>query len=495
MATFFTFVLFLSPLIFFHELGHYLAAKFVGVKVEKFSIGFGPVLFSKKLFNTEWIFSIIPFGGFVKLYGDSEEDVEKTLSAESYLSKKPLQKICIVIAGPLLNFVLAVLIYIFLGLKGELITPVIVGSGYSSSQSLFMPGDALLKINNKPLYGLEDFSSPEEIVKDIVIDRNGKELTLLYNKSVNALMLDLMVRVPLTNYQFIYDGHYYSLNCNGRQINLFNELNLDDKSTCSLKTLNFNVEANGINKIEILDLLASKGVFPAELVIEEIQEKFPVFNTGLSKRDAIYSINNVRIYSFGELKSFLESNKEKPVSLSYYSYEIKKISTISNIYPQKVINAENVSYVLGIKTQLSFAETKTVVVKNELSIGLFDDAVERLMRNTTRIMQGFLYIIHSKNPISMIGGPVTIAKAASSSLDLGADYFFRLMALISINLGVVNLLPIPVLDGGHLVFLLIEFVFRKPVPRKYRELFTKLGMILLFTILALSLFSDIRRFF
>jgi len=341
-------LLVLSALIFFHELGHYLAAKLMGVYVEVFSIGFGKKLFSFKKYNTEWSISAIPLGGYVKMKGQDDADpTKKSYDKDSYNTKTPLQKMFILFAGPLANFVLAFFLYFIIALGGP---------------------NAL-----SPVIG--------EVIKDSPAQKAG----LMKNDTILAI--------------------------NAKEISTWKEM--ADAISASNGSLNIKIQRGGYIEFKTLT--------------PYIRTSTNMFNEVIQKR--MIGIGSAGVFHKLELNPY-----------------------------EAVLYATN---------QTLFA--------------------------SSMIFTGLKKLIIGDVPIKELGGVISIVKITSDATAAGWMSVLFFAALISVNLGVLNLLPIPALDGGHIMFNLYEFFFKKEVSEKIMVKLTIAGWIILLGVMSLGLFNDINR--
>lgn len=341
-------ILAISFLIFFHELGHFLAARQLGVGVNVFSIGFGEKVYTKKIGNTEYAISSIPLGGYVSLKGQDDLDPNlKNYDKDSYNTLSPLGRIYILFAGPFFNIILAFFIYIALGYIGvEKLAPVIgnVGENSAAKSANLMVDDKILSINQTPIKEWDD-----------------------------------------------------------------------------------------IKKLVTLE--------PIE--IEVLRDKKVIYVTLTPK--------------VGESKTIFGENVQKP---------------LIGIYPK----GELVTlYNKGISS-ISFAFDETIKASK-----LIVTSVEKLVTGVV--------------PVKEMGGIVAMADITTKAANISLSVLLIIVALISVNLGVLNLFPIPVLDGGHIVFNFYELIFKRPVPQKVFNAFSYVGMACLVTLMLFTIFNDFFRLF
>ena len=345
-----TFLLVLSFLVFFHELGHFLAARYFGVKVHVFSIGFGKQLFAKEWMGTTWQFALIPLGGYVKMKG--QDDSKPSLIEEgndSYNNKLPWQRIIILFSGPFANFLLAAILYFSIALMGATAWAPQVGQVVVNSpayQAGILPNDEIIKINDT------DIKAWDEIGKTII-------------------------------------------NSDG--------------------ALKFFIKRDG--------LIIAKTIDPQVADSENM---------------------------------FKEKIKKRMIGISPSG---------------KVVTLE-----FSLTEALIFAYDKTVFA-------------------STMIFQGIQKLISGVIPSSEVGGVISIGKVISDASESSIIALFSITALISVNLGVLNLLPIPALDGGHIMFNLYEMITRRKPSEKVFMNLTIIGWVILGSLMLLGIYNDITRIF
>jgi len=371
-------VIVLGVLIFVHELGHFLLAKLFNVKVEKFSLGFGPKLFGKKVGETEYLISAFPLGGYVKMFGeggviegaeqqppgeveqsydeesgetvDGERELTDAEKARSFAHKPPLQRIAIVMAGPVFNLLFAWLAFIVLCMLG-------------------------------------------------------------------------------------------------------------------------------------IPTVTSK--------IGEVLKDKPAARAGVLKNDVIRTINGKTIIHWEDIASAIADSKGQPVVLTIdRGGQALEFTMTPEPRVAKNLFGESVKgYAIGVASAgevvTEYLNPGQAVVRGTLQTG---KVIEVTIMSIVKMVQRVV-------PLDSIGGPIMVVKMAGETAQAGGSSFLAFMALLSVNLGVLNLLPVPVLDGGHLFFFVWELIFRRPVSQKAREYAQQVGLMLLLGLMVLAFYNDIVRYF
>ncbi|CZE48231.1 RIP metalloprotease RseP [Campylobacter geochelonis] len=410
-------VLAISFLIFFHELGHFLAARQLGVVVETFSVGFGDRVYSKKVGDTEYCISAIPLGGYVKLRGQDDSDPTlKNYDEGSYTLLSPLGRIYVLFAGPFFNILLAFLLYVALGYIGvEKVSPVV---GYVLKDSAAMEagikkGDKILEIGGQKI---QDWDEIKKFVglqsTDVVIKRDSQILTLNLTPKI------------------------------GETYTIFNEkvqkplIGIAQRGSTTL------TYENG-TKIDAKSYKATIDKNSKQLVLE-----------GTATPNSKLAV-----------KFFDDSTK------SFYSDENGKFKVISDAPMQDV---EYVTIYNKGFSSITFALDETIKASKLIVIGL-----EKLITGVV--------------PIKEMGGIVAMTDITTKAASISVSVLFIIVALISVNLGILNLLPIPVLDGGHIVFNIYELLFKKPVSQRVFAGLSYAGMAFLFALMAFTIINDFLR--
>lgn len=513
----FIFILFLGPLVFFHELGHFLFARLFGVRVEVFSIGFGPKLFKWKKGDTEYAFSLIPLGGYVKMFGDdplSEIQLSEEEKKVAFTEKSKWAKFWIVFGGPLANFIMAYFLYAFLFMTGEKVPQARFGIVPQDSQYYQIgvrSGDPLVKVNETQIIGFDDLNLIDSEINRITVSRLGKEIELPlkvdFLKFLNdfgsfrsELKIPIVVDKSLQRWAISLVENKVDLEfslesiseANAEKIYLFPITNKTEVTKLEEYTFDFeNKKMLSLNG-EIHKLLINEGFYFSDLLVSKVVDKSPAASANIQKNDILIQINDKQLSGFIDLRNTIQKAGANTLKLSI----IRNGKAIDlDIVPEKREIENTTIYSIGVWSGAQFIPIKMVDTVPKGFVYSFKNAFGRTINGIVKTFQGYKKLFTNQVPLSNIGGPLAIGKVASDSFNISLSMFFRLMAIISINLGLINLFPIPVLDGGHIVFLILETINRGPLSRKKVMLAQQFGMSLLFLLIFVALFNDLTRLF
>ncbi|MFZ2950723.1 MAG: RIP metalloprotease RseP [Desulfuromonadaceae bacterium] len=369
-------IIVLGILIFVHELGHFLLAKLMGVSVEKFSLGFGPKLFGKKIGETEYLLSAFPLGGYVKMFGEG---------------------------------------------------------GFIEGGESHHPPEG------------ED-ARPDTASEPVLRELTDDEKTRSFAHKPVLARIAIVMAGPVFNLLFAW---------------------------------------------LIFIVLCMIGVPTVTTKIGEALKDKPAAKAGMQKGDVITAINSKQIKRWDQIAEGVAASKGGPLTLTVKREAADLTFTITpepriskNLFGEKINGyAIGVASAGEIVTEY-FNPVQAVIKGTEQTWKVIDLTIMSLVKMVQRVV-----------PMDSVGGPIMIAKMAGEQASAGGASFLAFMALLSINLGILNLLPVPVLDGGHLLFYFMELIFRRPVPQKIREYAQQIGMVLLLGLMVLAFYNDIIRYF
>ena len=455
MITLLAFVGAIALLVVFHEYGHYLVARRCGVKVLRFSLGFGNVIYSKRFANsdTEWVISAIPLGGYVKMLDEREGEVLPSELNMAFNRKPVLLRMAIVAAGPLANLLLAILLYWILfmhGVPGLKPTLGEVPSGTPAAMAQMQSGETITSING------ETIPSWQEL--------RWRLLTLALRQGSGQDQLQNVVKIEAKS---------------DRGTTLYHSLSLSG------------LEAHDLDG-EFLDKLGLHLYQPALLpVIGKLTEAGVAQQAGLLPGDVVLRANGQVVPSWGALVDMVRTHPGQTVKLDIRRGEM----TLSiAVIPQAVAESGKIIGKIGAAPKVDQAAVQAMFT--EVSYGPLDAFSQSLKKtwDTAVISLEMLgKMIVGEVSMKNLSGPITIADYAGQSAHMGLVAYLGFLALISISLGVLNLLPVPLLDGGHLLYYVAELLKGSPVSEQAWEIGQKIGIALLGTLMVFALYNDINR--
>lgn len=513
------FMIFLGPLVFFHELGHFLFARFFGVRVEVFSIGFGPKLLKKKWGDTEYAFSIIPLGGYVKMYGDdpfNKDSVPESEREHAFTHKGKWARFWIVMGGPLANFILAFVIFYALLINGEKIPEFKLGNITKESvlyQNGFRTGDIIAKVNGKEVYNPADLMS-EGTTTSVTVKRMNQEVQIPVEYKGTGFF-DEIVKYPALFLKPVVvneKGERFAISTNKEEANLKVSLEeiASNESQAQLYLVKlpsgFDLESMDVVKASeatelnvkfedsktLLAALVDAGYRTLDLEVKSVNMNSPADKVGIKSGDIFVSLEGQKVYSFEQLRGLLQETTKTPVEVEVYKNgELQKFTITPDV---SQVEGKTVR-LMGVYSQIEMIRGNLIQTKSKGFFASIPLALERTVDSVRKTVDGFVKLITNQVSLKAIGGPLSIGKVAHDSFQMSLSYFFQLMALISVNLGVINLFPIPVLDGGHIMFIGFEILNRGPLSRRKMEFAQKIGLSLLLVLMFGAIFNDITRFF
>ena len=440
------FLVVLGVLVAFHELGHFLAARWVGVKVLKFSLGFGPKLFGRQMGETEYLLSAIPLGGYVKLFGEDEaEATTQEDRARSFAHKGLWGKVLIVAAGPGFNFILAYFIFAGWLATG---TPLFV----PTFQDLTPDIEAMVPGSPADIAGIQ--------VGDRVSRVNGEAI------STRTELFDAVAK------------------SNGQALTL--EITRDGQ----IKTVKVTPTAAPGQQSSSREPGYYLGVEESPPLVTSVMQSSPAAKAGLQTGDHVVSIDGLTIHTWSQMTGIVKESPNRQLQIEVLREGHRISLSVTPTVEKAMVNGQSVDIgKIGISGPgRSIMRSSTPLLSLYDGLGATWGWTELTVIGLYKMIVGD---ISSKN----IGGPLTIANISGEAASQGASSVVFLIAILSINLGVLNLLPIPILDGGHLLFFLIEGILRKPLGERQREIAQQAGLVLLVGVMIFAFWNDLERIF
>lgn len=537
------FIILLGILIFVHELGHFLVARMCGVRVEVFSLGFGKKLLKFKKGDTTYALSLIPLGGYVKMFGEQPGDhISEDDKKYSFTHKNVWQRIAVVVAGPLMNFFFAILVFFTVALLGEEAKTPVIGDVASSSPAYsagFRSGDKILSVNESPITTWEDvqrslsLKESHDLHVDFVVQRENSsetaKIALIAKPEPNPNILSsydyianiegispfsagttigVLEKSPLEALGAKTGDSITSINGQKvtywRQIEpLLSKLNAQETLTVELIGIREGDKEQKPITITMAPLAsiktfsaASLGFESSELYLSKVIDNSPAKAAGLHPMDRLVTINGVKLVKWEDVINNIKSfDGKNPVDLSVQrDGQVVNLKITPKMTTQMSAGGtEDKRYTIGIAPIANIAAPELMMLRAS-GIG---EALARGAQKTWEVsvmtVMSFVKLFQAKISPKNIGGVISIGQAASETFKIGIAQFLQMMAIISVNLFILNLMPIPVLDGGHLVFYVIELVKGAPVSIKKMEIAQQVGLAILMSLMIFALFNDFTR--
>jgi regulator of sigma E protease len=442
-----SFIVALGILVTVHEFGHFWVARKCGVKVERFSIGFGKALWRRVgKDGTEYTIAMIPLGGYVKMLDGRVDDVPAELSESAFDRKSLWQRSAIVAAGPVFNFIFAIFVLWLVYLIGTSTVKPIVGE--VTPQSMVARAGLEPRMELKAVSGVRtpDWNS----VNMALVSHIGDEALELTVTSADLIGTEQRIRVDLSDWQF------------------------NPETESAMATLGF--------------IPFSPEVFTA---LNYVSEEGAGARAGLLSNDIIRSINDEQITSWDQVVDLIRFNPERALTIGIERDGLTQTLTLTP-GARTLANGEVIGFA-GISPQMAQWPEEYRINLQYGPLESVQKAVQKTgqLIDLTVTMLGKL--VSGDVGLNHLSGPISIAKGAGDTAGYGVVYFLSFLALISVNLGIINLVPLPMLDGGHLLFFAVEAVIKRPVSERIQEMGYRVGGAIIFSMMAIAIFNDFAR--
>ncbi|WWP00929.1 MAG: sigma E protease regulator RseP [Candidatus Dasytiphilus stammeri] len=437
------FIIALGILITVHEFGHFVVARYCGVHIECFSIGFGKPLcswYDSK--GTQYMISMIPLGGFVKMLLINDD---QDLYQQAFNNKTNLQRAAIIIAGPLANIFFGMMIYWVVFLLGIPISrPIIsdIKSGSIAFQAGLVPQMEFKSIGNIAIFDWND-------VRIALIAKRGLV-------STRIKLIDLRSSQPIIKYLNLSHWHF------------------DPEKQDPLLSIGIKPEGSYI-----------------EPILSAVKPESAASQAGLKIGDQIIKFDGHYLTQWQDFVNYIRHHAEKTIRLV-----IKRQNKILNfsVFSRKKSNEDSSGFIGVIPKILYGSENYKILMKYDPVKALVMAAKKtwQLINVTVSMLK---QLILGKANLNHLSGPLSMAQGAGISVSYGFVYYLMFLALISVNLGIINMFPLPVLDGGHFLFLIIETIQGKTLSNNIKEVSYRIGTIILIILMGIALFNDFSRIF
>lgn len=534
----------LGILIFVHELGHFVVAKLCGVRVLKFSLGFGPPIgFGDRRLRwerggTEYVIAWVPLGGFVRMLGEqlpgdaeSPVPIPEDARPDEYLDAKPTwQKIAIVLAGPAMNLALPVLLFGVMLWSGIPKATAVVGTVERDSPAAeagIEPGDRILAIDGEPVRWWDE-------VVDGIRERRAGALSLTVERDDErlAVALPLGSRSALDAFGDVREIGWAGLGHerlptlvgvpdagspaaraglrSGDRIVRIGDTAVEDWDELEAA---YAAHAGGSVEIEVargleedapretvtvaaLGRLADLGVVSAPILVGRVVDGMPAAQAGLAPGDLILAVDGRTVGSFRHFADTVRASGGRPLEITYARDGAVHRVSIAPVErevpgPFGIEGMDEKVYQVGIAHALATLPGESALDQERNPLVALPRAVGMTVENTGALIEGLGKLLSGQVGADQLRGPITIVQIARKSLDIGWQAYLITMIFISINLGILNLLPIPILDGGQLVIFSIEGIKRAPISLRTREFVQQIGFIVLVLLMGLAFWNDL----
>ena len=536
----FAFILLLGLLIFVHELGHFMVAKWCGVRVEVFSLGFGKKILQYKRGDTVYAISLIPLGGYVKMFGDElNSDIDAEQKKYSFTHKNVWQRIAVVLAGPLMNFFFAVLIFTVVAYMGEDVRAPIIGDISPNSKAYelgFRPGDKVVSIAGTAVSTWDDFQTglTSRIGQpvEVSLKRTGFEtpmpisITPESRPNPNILSMKEWIgdvdgmtyysKSPILGIRAKTPAEKAGLKT-GDRIKMVNNvevkhyrdldpLMVPHQGTDIVLTIERDHDMDGKADETVKHTLNSRsfsgvgvlGIESSELYLFKIIPGSPAEKAGLRTGDRILQVGETTPLVWEEVLGSVKGYKGEgglPFKVMRGNEEIEFTVNPEITSQMNMQGGEEKRFTIGIVPWIELSAPDLTTLQLAGPVDVLKRGWDRTIDVTVMTVVSFVRLIQNKISPKNIGGVISIGQAAHETFKIGIGSFLTMMGAISVNLFILNLLPIPVLDGGHLLFYTIEALRGAPVSMRKMEIAQQIGLFVLMSLMVFALFNDVSRIF
>jgi regulator of sigma E protease len=537
------FIVMVGVLVFVHELGHFLWAKVFGVRVLRFSLGFGPRIVGFQRGGTEYVLSALPLGGYVRMLGENpRDDVRPRDERGSFAHQSIWRRVVITIGGPAMNLVFPVLLYFVVFLGDTKLTPATVGRVFPGrpAYGLLHPGDRVAAIDGEPVDTFDELTraierSPGRPLR-LSVRRGSDQVDVRVTpvSSIRELPLDVREQIgrigvapqhPLgvigvrTTTSPAAAARLRTFDvviaAAGRPITRFIDLQeVLGKNQGTLAPLTYlrptpvPAALGGLVDLDVYDphvatltpepgagdALMRAGIELDDLYVSQVTVGSPEHRAGVLPGDRLLELDGKPIEMWATFMEDLRGARGKPHVLRWRRGDEEMSGRFSLQHDSGVTEygQDYDRYLVGIRNWLPTRLDTAVPNPHPIAY-----AIRESIRATAEVVQltsfSVLRLLQGRLSIKSLGGPLTIFEVAGTAAREGALNYLTLMAFISINLGLINLVPVPLLDGGHLAFLVYEGVVRRPISVRVREYAHIAGLLLLLAVMALAFINDVER--
>ncbi|MFK7986847.1 MAG: RIP metalloprotease RseP [Sandaracinaceae bacterium] len=547
------FIVLVGVLIFVHELGHFVWAKFFGVRVLKFSLGFGPRLFGFSRGETEYVIAAFPLGGYVRMLGENPYDTIQEADEGRAFSQLPLLKrVVIVFAGPAMNLLLPLLLFFVVYMGDTTTRPAVIGTVFPDqpADGVLEPGDRVLSVDGDEITTFYELARiieahPEEEL-ELVVERGEDErtVTLTPFRARRVRPLDLIDEIgrvgikphhPLavigvtspsspaavaglrTGDRVVAVGGHPARQ---RWLDLQRAFAGNRGSTVPLSYMRPTPVEGALGGLIELDVyepritqiapepgpgeaLERAGLEPVDLYVSHVTAPATTRSAALLPGDRLVALDGRSLRMWATMLSDIEVEPERRHELTWRrgdqqvtrEFQLRAAASVTSDDADQrilVLDPDTGRQIATLDHDYPWVLDEPIETPSPILY-----AIDQSFRITAELMEVTVYsvvrLVQGRLSVRSIGGPLQVLEATEAAAREGALNYLMLMAFISINLGLINLLPIPMLDGGHLMFFLVEALTRRPVSTRVREVASLIGLVLLISLMVLAFKNDIER--
>jgi regulator of sigma E protease len=533
------FVLLLSILVFVHELGHFLVARACGVRVLKFSIGFGPPIgFGRHRLRwirggTEYVVAWFPLGGFVKMLGENPDEIQDPALAahpgESLPEKNTWQKLAIVFAGPAANLILPVVVFMGTLAVGMPRPLAVVGGtepGSPAVEAGLLPGDQVTAVAGEPVRWWGD-------LEDIVRSRAGETLTLAYERDGAAATTRLAVdeRASFDEFGQVVTVGWVGIDhrrpaamlgvpaadapahaaglrsgdvvasVDGVPVETWSEFaaayTAAGRGGEVLLALRGEEDEEALREVRVpaLGSVETLGALAANVLISGVSPDSAAEAAGLAAGDLIVSVDGAPVGSFGSFAELVRTSEGRALALQYARDGVLHSAQVAPdlVEYDNGFGIKEPRYLVGITAEVASLTGALDLDRERNPVVALPRAVAMTVDVTRTFLAGLGKLVTGEVSRKQVAGPIGIAEIAGHAYERGWETYLSILVLISINLGILNLLPIPVLDGGQAVIFAVEGIRRAPLSLRTREIMQQVGFTFLMLLMGLAFWNDLSR--
>ena len=535
----FALVLMLGVVVTVHELGHFVAAKACGVRVLKFSIGFGnPVGFGRFRLRwlrggTEYVIAWFPLGGFVKMLGEANDDEANSQRSATpppdSLAAQPLwRKLVIVLAGPVMNLILPVVVVtgsLWVGIERRDPTVGTVEPGSPAAEAGIRPGDRVLALDGEPIPFWDD-------LERAVRERPGATLALSLARGDERFERTLAIeKKPGLDLLGQKDDVGWLGLQHHRQSATLGILSLDSPAAraglhsgdrvvavarapvadwtafaaayaaAAPGSVSLRVSRGGEENAQEQDVtvpalgdLAKLGAIPAVVLVAAVSADMPAAEAGIEPGDLLVALDGAPVGSFGTFRESVLASEGKPLDVTVARDGETRVLRLAPRLGKAAPEDPQEQYLIGISAVNAILPGGSLIDRVRNPLRAVPRAITATVETTGAFLAGFAKIVSGDISRRSIGGPIEIARQSHLALQRGWESFVSLLVIISINLGILNLLPIPILDGGQALLFTLEALRRGPLPLRAREWMQQVGLFLLVGLMGFAFWNDVSRY-